>query len=158
MEEDDLEFAFERHATSKIRTASDLEIVSNKYEVLENEGYILKINPNTNIEDFKKDISTNGDVKILNKNGDEADDSELIGTGYEIEILHNGEIYKYIAIVKGDINGDGKSTVTDISLTIYAIVGKNELKEEKFFAADVDFNGKIGTTDLSMIIRQSIQD
>lgn len=138
--------------------ASDLEIVSNKYEVLENEGYILKINPNTNIEDFKKDISTNGDVKILNKNGDEADDSELIGTGYEIEILHNGEIYKYIAIVKGDINGDGKSTVTDISLTIYAIVGKNELKEEKFFAADVDFNGKIGTTDLSMIIRQSIQD
>ena len=54
----------------------------------------------------------------------------------------------YTAIVKGDINGDGKITITDVvRCNLYNVNIKVPNEIEKI-AADVSGNGKISITDV----------
>ena len=50
--------------------------------------------------------------------------------------------------VTGDINGDGKVDVADISLVAAHIKGVKTLSEEQQFYADLKFDGKLTVTDL----------
>lgn len=53
--------------------------------------------------------------------------------------------------VKGDVTGDGKIAVTDITKVAAHIKGKKLLTEEQQALADIDGNGKINVTDLTRI-------
>ena len=54
----------------------------------------------------------------------------------------------YKLIVEGDITGDGKIDITDLSLINRHRLGKEELEGIYFEAGDVDENGIIGFEDL----------
>ena len=51
----------------------------------------------------------------------------------------------------GDISGDGKINVTDITLVAAHVKGKKLLAPEAVFYADIDRNGKLNVTDIVLI-------
>lgn len=53
--------------------------------------------------------------------------------------------------VYGDINGDGKTDVTDISLAAAYIKGKKPLIEEQLFLGDLNYDEKLNVTDLAKL-------
>lgn len=121
------------------------EITSNKYLVDPNKDYVYGILPSIKISEFKSNIIANVDYKIYDK--DEivvTDEEKIVSTGMKIKTKNK----VYTAIVKGDINGDGKITITDVvRCNLYNVNIKVPNETEKI-AADVSGNGKISITDV----------
>lgn len=78
-----------------------------------------------------------------------AKDNDIIKTGQEITISDSKKTYKYIIVVKGDLDGDGKLGATDyVKIKNYIMEKKgSELNTAQSLAADVDGDGNIKATD-----------
>ena len=126
-------------------------LTSNKHTVETEEKYITKISPNTNVQTFKNNMTTNGNVKILNSKREEIGSSDLVGTGHILQVEFNGTTHEYQLVVKGDIDGNGKLSVTDLAMVNQAIVGRITLQGPYSKASDLDSNNKLSVTDLAMI-------
>lgn len=121
------------------------EITSNKYLLDTNKNYIYGILPKAKISDFKSNIIANADYKIYDK--DErviTDTGKIVSTGMKLKT----ENKVYTLIVKGDVNCDGKITITDVvRCNLYNVHIKVPNEIEKI-AADVSGDGKISITDV----------
>lgn len=145
---------------------SKIEISSNQYEIGQ-DGKIDNVNPNTTVKDFKEGLTTSKDVTIVikDKDGNVLGDNDIVGTGSTIEI--SKEIEKipegqqepvketikenFTIKITGDIDGNGKVTVTDLSqLKDYIMTGKG-LDGIYYEAADINGDGKVTLTDLSLM-------
>lgn len=73
--------------------------------------------------------------------------TETMSTGTEFS--YNGE--KYIAIVYGDINGDGKVNIKDWNMLYGYINETTKFTEEEKKAGDVNEDGKINVKDLNRL-------
>lgn len=124
-------------------------ITSVKYEI--GEEYITKVSPYTSVSTFLSNINTNGTVKVLNANQQEVIGDAFVGTGYILQVEFDGTTYEYEIVVRGDIDGNGKITVTDLSMLNQTIVRRITLIGAREKAADIDYSGKISITDLSML-------
>lgn len=129
------------------------EITSNKYLLDTNRNYIHGILPKARISDFKSNIIANVDYKIYDK--DErviTDEEKIVSTGMKIKT----ENKVYTLIVKGDVNGDGKITITDVvRCNLYNVHIKVPNEIEKI-AADVSGDGKISITDMVQLKLASV--
>ena len=126
-------------------------ITSNKYKIEDETKYITKVSPNTNKETFMKNITTNGNMKVLNKQGSEIQNNDLVGTGYTLQVEYKGTIYEYIIGVRGDLDGNGQITATDLSTLNQKLTNKIKLTGILEKSADIDFDGQITVTDLSTL-------
>jgi len=108
--------------------------------------YIGQIIPNTGINALKQNIKTNGIVKIYKDNTEVTNSNELIATGMVIKIKwNNNEEIEYTAIVTGDLTGNGKMGIGDLSkLSRYAAGLDNTLSGAYLKASDILKNGKYG--------------
>lgn len=70
--------------------------------------------------------------------------SHFVSTG---DFIRDGDLKEYVVVVCGDLNGDGKVTVTDSAAIKMHLADTIVLKDEYFAAADVDFNNRISATD-----------
>ena len=61
---------------------------------------------------MKKHILTSQVAEVYNQSGEKVSDNELIGTGMNVKI---GDNIEYKAVVTGDVDGNGKNTITDLS-------------------------------------------
>jgi C1A family cysteine protease len=117
------------------------------------DGYLYKIDPNTSIEGMMQNITHNAKtISIVDKNNQSITDSKVtVTTG--MTIIFNGEI-TYKLVVRGDINGDGKVTLTDISRLVfhYNEYEEYQLTDAPLKAADMNYDGKITLTDLSQLV------
>lgn len=113
-------------------------------------NYVQFINRETSIQLIKNTYEEN--IKVLNSNGIEVTDATtLIGTGMSFEIQGtNGTVSKTVSI-KGDLDGNSKITVTDLSRLNQYIVGNISMENEYYNAGDVDKSGKVSITDLSRL-------
>ena len=59
-----------------------------------------------------------------------------------------------MVIVKGDINGDGEVTTTDLQQVVDSIIGKTIIEEQYNKAIDLDGDGQITITDVSLLRKQ----
>ena len=115
-------------------------------------NYIMNISYGTTLKEFINNISTDSSLKIIKEDNQEiTNDSELIKTGLKLIVDDKDE---YILVVRGDINCDGKVTLTDLSKLI---LHYNEVKgyiltdcQEK--GADLNMDGKVSLVDLSQLI------
>ncbi|MCI8344374.1 MAG: hypothetical protein HFJ42_00005 [Clostridia bacterium] len=98
-----------------------------------------------------KNITTNGNMKVLNKQGSEIQNNDLVGTGYTLQVEYKGTIYEYIIGVRGDLDGNGQITATDLSTLNQKLTNKIKLTGILEKSADIDFDGKITVTDLSTL-------
>ena len=67
------------------------------------------------------------------------------------------EDIEYTIVVIGDVNGDGRRTVTDLAKAKLHIIEKEILEGEYLQALDVDKNGEIGITDIA-VLKMSLID
>ena len=75
--------------------------------------------------------------------------TETISTGTEFS--YNGE--KYIAIVYGDINGDGKVNIKDWNIMYKYINGTRKFTEQELKCADVNEDGKVNIKDWNRLYK-----
>ena len=124
---------------------------SNNYKIDEDKNYISKVSPSTTVDEFLSNLNIGGNAKIYDSKGNEVLGNQLVGTGYTVKVEQDGEIYEYQVAVSGDLDGNGKVTVTDLSVINQATVGRITLSGVFSEAADLDGNGKTSVTDLSIV-------
>lgn len=107
---------------------------------------IKKLSPYTTVEEFK-DMFSNYTVEVYTQSGQKVSDGEYIATNMKAVI--DGETY--ILVVRGDLNGDGKITTTDLSKMKAHMVGTVILTTFFEMAADVNDDNNVTVTDLSRL-------
>ena len=91
----------------------DNKIIFNGLTVNEDKNYIYKIEVGTSIDTIINSVSTNGKVSVIRDN-----DISITATGQKLKIDFDDYSVEYIIIVKGDVNGDGKVTLSDITTAL----------------------------------------
>ena len=128
--------------------------INTGYGVNDEEGTIEGIMGGETVEEIKENIETNGEITIVNKDGEEIEEGEKVGTGSKVTITKDDEKVEYVVIVRGDINGDGEVTTTDLQQVIDSIIGKITIEEQYIKAIDLDNDGQITITDVSLLRKQ----
>lgn len=57
---------------------------------------------------------------------------------------------------RGDVNGDGQVSVSDVRLALRAAVGKITLSEAQILAADINGDGQVSVSDVRQILRVAV--
>ena len=115
--------------------------------------YINKINIGTLIGALKDKIETNGLVKIFKDNVEVLATNIKLATGMEIRISLNNENLTYKTVVKGDTDGDGEATFTDILQINKHRLNKASLTNEFLKAGDITADGVADFMDILQINR-----
>ena len=92
-------------------------------------------------------VNRTGIIDVINQNGTELKDTNFVGTGMKIK--HENE--EWTIIIRGDLDGNGKFTVTDIAKQKLNLVEQEKLTDEYEIAADYNQDGKVTLTDLSQM-------
>ena len=126
-------------------------------ELYELDGeYVIKVLPQTTLQDFKNNMQTDEAIEIQNSKGVALQDNELVGSKMTLKM--GGKTYKLVVI--GDIDGNGKITITDlVKMNLYS-VKLMSLTDDEIKAADVNNDKKISITDLVQLklITANIKD
>ena len=126
----------------------DIRVIEKlKLEVTKENGkeYIENIKPNTSIETIKVNMETKGTIEIYRENQKIVNESQLIGTGMEIIIKLDNEEKRYTVVVTGDLTGNGKMGIGDLSkLSRYTAGLDKTLSGAYLKATDILRNGKYG--------------
>ena len=133
------------------KTEDDLEVDTTDLEKVVEDGitYIDKVQPNVVIEEIKEKISTNGEIKVFDKDAKEiTDDNSKVTTGTKIVITKGEETVELIMVVKGDTNGSGTADFSDMLKMNKHRLGKLPLEGAFFKAGDIDGNGIVNFSDM----------
>lgn len=152
-----------------VEPETELTITSNVYQISV-DNIIYQVTPDTTVAEFKENIITNATTIILkNKDGIELTDTDLVGTEATLEIsldvpneepdgepetITLKETFKIQ--ITCDINGDGKLSLTDLSILKQYIMGEISLDGLFMEVADLNGDGKITLTDLSLMKQQIV--
>ena len=121
---------------TKIRTAPDISIKSDVYEV--DEVNINRVRQKTTVATFAEKIMHNASMKVYTKDNKELKDTDIIGTGMTAKFTLNGEEKTLNIVVTGDLTGDGKVTNSDMLRIARYMTGKEKgLDEIYLMASDV---------------------
>ena len=105
-------------------------------------------------------VSEKYKIRILNKDGIEIEENQLIGTGTKIQILKNSEeqeiITEYIAIIYGDVNGDGKINSIDLLKLQRHILEIESLDKYSQIAGNINKDGRKPTSRDLLLIQRDI--
>ena len=137
----------------------NLYLKSEKYKIGENDIdnyeqgdiYLDKIEPNTTLKQFIENCDTNGVIKVIDKDGKELKEDDLVGTGMTIKDTRYDEEITLVAVVMGDLDGNGIVTATDFSILNKVLLRLETLEGPYFMAGDLDDNKNLTVTDFSTI-------
>lgn len=107
---------------------------------------ITGIEPNTKVEDFKSNILGTS-IQVFDQSGTELTNGKVVGTGMTMK----SGTETYTLIIKGDLNGDGLITSTDLSKIKMHLIELRLLEDSYLYAANVDDDQDVTITDLSKI-------
>lgn len=115
--------------------------------VADDEAKTLMMDDKTTVADL---LAAIGDSEgklysVTDSKGSKLSADALVGTGAVVTELVSGAAEKYTAIVRGDVNGDGKLTATDYLLVKKAVLKLDKL-EGVYLEAAACFNGEDGLT------------
>ncbi|MCH5202897.1 MAG: dockerin type I repeat-containing protein [Oscillospiraceae bacterium] len=140
-----------RNIDNKPSDNDDNENISNENLVYKiTPGYITNICGSTSISSFKKELNKRGYEAAVIKGGTEKT-SGYIGTGMVVKLTKDGNTNSLVAIVDGDITGEGSINTKDIKLLMDYLLNKRDLSVYFRIAANVIDDGKISNADLVKI-------
>jgi hypothetical protein len=120
---------------------------SPKYSLNTSAGLISQINSGVSVSEFLSNLNYPEFVKIYNGTA-EVTGSTPVGTGMSVRLTVDGAVLQSLNIVvTGDLNGDGKITLTDFVQMKAHLLGKSTLTGSCLKAADVNGDGKVTLTD-----------
>lgn len=128
---------------------TDNEISSDKYMI--KDLNIYRIISDTTVSEFKKNLKTTQKFTILSDDKVIDAENEVIKTGMKLK-LEDGKEYELI--VRGDINLDGKVSITDLSklLLHYNETRGFILEGCALKAGDMNCDGRVTLTDVSQML------
>ena len=116
---------------------------------IDEKNYIKKYNVGTTYEEIRKEIDTSGSVKFIDNTGKELENSDIIRTGSKVVIELSTETKEYTIVVYGDINGDGKITMSDLVKSANYLIDETIISEDCYKEAiDVTKDGKVRMSDI----------
>ena len=121
----------------------DNKIIFNGLTVNEDKKYIYKIEVGTSIDTIINSVSTNGKVSVIRDN-----DTSITATGQKLKIDFDDYSVEYIIIVKGDVNGDGKVTLSDITTALKGYRKKIDFTDYMFTAIDFNDDSEFKLSDI----------
>ncbi len=120
------------------------EIVSQVYPI--SDGYLRAIPTTTSTADVLSTLLPKDAITI--HQGTSAG-GKLAGTGMTVEYTVNGEVKQTLTlVVTGDVNGDGKCTLTDMVQLQSHILERQVLTGAREQAMDLNGDGKVTLTDM----------
>lgn len=107
----------------------------------------------TSIVDAKKKFSENGEyMEIRNAKGEVVADSDILCTGYTVNIVVNGSVsVSYDIVIAGDINGDGVISASDYTSVRQVLKSSMTVSGAYDYATDVDDDGTVSTNDYILL-------
>ena len=123
-----------------------LNISSDKYVIEEN--IISRVLPETTFAEFKNNITINREFSIVDKDGNVLQDEDIIKNDMTLKIGDNLEMS---LIVIGDVNKDGRITVTDLAQLKFHYIEKVLLEGNNLKAGDINGDGKVSLTDVAQL-------
>ena len=127
------------------------KITSDVHTVVES-TYIRKVQAGITVEQLLNNINEKAYVTIFDKNGNVADRNALIATGMVAKLIVNGQVVDSATIiVTGDVNGDGKISVTDMAAVQHHVLGQTMITDIYLLAADTQNDGEVSITDFVQI-------
>ena len=141
--------------TITVSVLSDV-IESNTYEVRNStDRIIIGLEQDTTAGDLKDELlNPTSYVKIYDSNDNLLSDSDIVGTGMKVKLVYGSTTKdEVIIVVRGDLNGDGISDMTDYMDVLYDTLDIIDLDEYPLFAAaDVVEDNSIKATDTNKIM------
>lgn len=123
------------------------QFTSEEYLIDNERNIVTNIDLKTKVRTFGNKISTTSDYTIKDKNGNELNEDDYVGTGCKI-ITSLGE---YTIIVKGDLNGNGTIELNDLAQAQKIKLKIIAADSIKVLAADLNKNGQIDLNDLARL-------
>lgn len=120
----------------------DDSITFNDLTVNEGKKYIYKIEPGTSLNTIISNIKTKGKITISKNN------VNVAATGQKLKIEFDDHSVEYTIIVTGDVNGDGKVTLSDITTSLKGYKNKITLTDYMITAVDFNADGKLKLSDI----------
>lgn len=117
---------------------------------LDSEKYLKGMIVNDTYQELKNNIATSYSMQLLDKNDNMiSDNSVIIKTGMKLEVNN----IKYNIVIPGDINGDGKISIIDLSQLRSHLAGINGKVKSGVYkmAADMNDSDSVTITDLSKL-------
>lgn len=122
--------------------SNTIETENNNYQLIEIDSFF---------EDLELEINSNSNIKIYNSKNILIDKTQKLGTGYRVVINNSGNTDEYKIIAKGDITGDAKINLNDIT-RLYHYYKKIEQMDDVFIlAGDVAKNDVINLNDITKL-------
>jgi C1A family cysteine protease len=126
-------------------------ITSEKYAISK-DNYITKIYDDTTINEFLNNINILGNTfDLYTAKGEKITDySQLAATGMTLKVND----ITYTLAVRGDLNGDGKISLVDLSkhIAYFAEIEGFELTGAYDKASDINLDGKFSLIDVSQLL------
>ncbi len=117
---------------------------SDVYYVSTSDKVVFEVKPQTTVAVFAGNLSGYEEYEMFDGNGNEKVSSDLVCNG---DVFAADEI-EYTVIIKGDLNGDGAVTSSDLISISAHINSANTISiKNVLLSADVDYNGSITSTD-----------
>ena len=155
----------------KISNENDYATDTNSNEYVNGDKYIFGIKPaigamknseenkGTNLDELKNNITTNADqIEVIKQDDTTLENGELIGTGMKVVLKKGNQKIEIIAIVLGDVNGNGSLDGSD-KTNASNFISKDDSTRfdtiEKRLSLDVNLDGKIRPSDLT-VLRQAL--
>ncbi len=131
-------------------------ITSSVYSI--KDGFISGVICGTTMDVLLENIPENEFIRVMD--GDtEVSVDELLSTGMLVQLVDGETVVQSLTlIVTGDINGDGKITITDMVTMKAHILGSNVLEGAQALAADYNGDGKISITDFVSVKAYILND
>lgn len=147
-------------ASCTISVAADkanfIVLKSDTYLGYDSLGYLRGVKLNTTTSALSREF-TNVTLKYKNMSGTELGENSLIGTGSTI-MLYNGStlVDSKVAIVTGDMTGDGIINNRDVVMMNKYLLNKVETQECQTIATDVNGDGYVNNKDAAMVARYMV--
>ena len=126
-----------------------------KLNVKKYNDYIGGYDIGTTIGNIKGKVGSNVNVIIKDSDGTVKNDSDVIGTGYTIEVSNNDGNITYTYVMFGDLTGDGEINSADLLKMRQYLLGTNQLNGAFLSSAYLNGDGEINSADL-LRIRQHL--
>lgn len=117
--------------------------------------YFYRIDPYMTLSDFIKTYETNGDITIYKQTGERLKDDEYVGTGMILKDEKDSQYILLMLSIKGDIDGDGEITATDLAAMKQEVIKDIKVSGSKLLAADLNMEDDVTASDLA-ILNQAI--
>lgn len=157
-----------------ISTENNYATDENATEYVDGDTYMFGIKPavgaiqnkpeneGTNVDKLKANIETNADkIEVVDSENNVLGESDLVGTGMKLILTKGKQRIEITLIVLGDINGNGVLDGSDkTNASKYITVNDKTRFDtiEKILSLDVNLNGKVQPSDLSMLRKALSED